>query len=143
MKGFTLIEILLTGAIIVMLVSFTLPIGLDFYKNQQLETQSQEIVQALRRAQLKAMSVESDSSFGIYLANDNYVLFKGSSYFFSRDAQYDEIFGLPSIINVSGLSEIVFSKLEGIPSVAGDIILGTDNNQRVININEIGRVNLQ
>ena len=90
MKGFTLIEILLTGAIIVMLVSFTLPIGLDFYKNQQFETQSQEIVQALRRAQLKAMSVESDSSFGIYLANDNYVLFKGSSYFFSRDAQYDE-----------------------------------------------------
>lgn len=114
MRGFTLVEILLVIGIFALLISFLVPIGLDFYKSQQLETTSQEMVQTLRRAQLKAMSIDLDSSFGVYLTNNNYTLFKGDSYL-TRDSQYDEIFDLPAIINVSGLFEIVFLKLEGKP----------------------------
>lgn len=141
-KGFTIFEILLVVGVIVILISFTLPLGLDFYKNQQLETQSQGIVQALRGAQLKAMAIELDSPFGVYLTNDNYILFKGPSYA-ERDSQYDEVFDLPEIINVSGLNEIVFSKFEGMPNTIGNIILNTDNLEKKININEIGRINLE
>jgi len=140
MKGLTLSEILIVIAIIAILISFTLPLGLDFYRNQQLETQSQGVIQALRRAQLKAMSVEDDSRFGVYLTNDNYTLFKGSSYL-TRDVNFDEVFDLPMIINVSGLTEVVFSKLEGKPNETGNIILSSDNLVQTININEIGRVN--
>ena len=140
MKAFTLLEILIIIAVIAILISLTIPLGLDFYRSQQLETQSQGVIQALRRAQLKAMSVEDDSGFGVYLTNDNYTLFKGNSYA-TRDADYDEIFDLPKIINVSGLTEVVFSKLEGKPNETGNIILSSDNLVQTININEIGRVN--
>jgi len=205
-NGFTLLEILIVVGIIAVLMSLSLPLGLDFYRGQQLETQSQEIVQTLRRAQLKAMSVEDDSSFGVYFTDDNYTLFKGSSYT-TREFQYDEVFNLSLILTLSGLSEVVFSKLEGAPegnsaycqgiclpcgdfidrtscrsqdgcswiardkvcagictlcdsyqnqvecenqlgcswylsTRGGDIILNSNSNYRVININEVGRINL-
>ncbi|MBZ9572522.1 hypothetical protein KJA15_04275 [Patescibacteria group bacterium] len=207
MKSFTLIEFLLVIGIIGTLISFTLSLGFSFYKNQQLETHGQEILQILRRTQAKAMSVELDSSFGVYLTDDNYTLFKGNSYT-GRDAQYDEIFNLTQIIKISGLSEIVFLKIEGLPkespaycggictpcneftsqrpcrkqdgcswnrllgrctgpctpcnnyqnqaecedqsgcswypaSRGGNIILSSNGDSRTININEIGRVNLE
>lgn len=205
-NGLTLLEILIVVGIIAVLTSLSLPLGLDFYRSQQLEAQSQEIVQTLRRAQLKAMSVEDDSSFGVYFTDDNYTLFKGGSYT-TRETQHDEVFNLPLILTLNGLSEVVFSKLEGVlegnsaycqgtcapcsdfldrkscnkqdgcswitkdkvcagictlcdsyqdqvecenqlscswyPSArGGDIILNSNGNYRVININEVGRVNL-
>ena len=205
--GFTLIEILIVIFLIFILASFVVSVGLNFYKSQQLESQSQTILQTLRRAQSKAMSVEMDSSFGVYFANDHYILFKGNSYL-TRDTQYDEVFDSPEIINVSGLNEIVFLKFEGLPkgnpayyggtctpcqnltdrrsclaqdgcswsvrfrrctgactpcnnyqnqaecqnqsgciwypaTRGGNLILSIDSESRTININEIGRVNLQ
>lgn len=207
MRGLTLIEILLIVGIMAILLAISLPLGLDFYKNQQLESQARGISQTIRRAQLKSMSGEIDSSFGVYLTNDNYILFKGDS-FLTRDSQYDEVFELPEVITLQGLSEIVFLKLEGIPkenppscqgictpcnefsnqgscqkqtgctwvnnpgqcqgaclpcesyqarsqcqnqsgcswelaSRGGNIILKSNGDNRVININEIGRVSLK
>lgn len=142
MRGLTVLEILIIISIIAILASLTLPLGLDFYRSQQLETQSQGILQTLRRAQLKAMSQEGDSQFGVYITNDNYTLFKGNSYL-ARDAQYDEVFDLPIIINTSGRREIVFSKLEGKPNVTGSIILTNGRDTVTISINEVGRINME
>jgi len=142
MKGFTLIEILIVIFLISILAFFFASVGLNFYKSQQLESQTQTILQTLRRAQLNAMSVELDSSFGVYLTNDSYILFKGSSYANNRDPQYDEVFDLPEIINVSGLSEITFSKFEGKPNVTGNIILNSGGESRTININKFGTISL-
>lgn len=147
MKGFTLLETLLVILIIVFLAALIFPLGLDFYKNQQLQTHSQQILQTLRRAQSKAMAGEQDSSFGVYFDNDNnkYILFKGNSYP-TRDSQYDEVFDLPAIIAISGLPdppEIIFSKLEGKPNWAGNVILNSGGLTQAISINEIGRVNLE
>jgi len=204
-EAFTIIEALLVIGILAILTGLV-PLSLDFYKSWQFNTHTQGIIQSLRRAQLKAMSIEDDSSFGVYLTNNNYVLFKGDSYL-NRNKEFDEVFDLPQIITVSGLQEIVFSKFEGIPktlaycggdctfcteftkkslcekqdgcswdkqqdlcigvctscddffdqgncesqsgcswyplSPGGDIILSSDSDSRIININEIGRVNLQ
>ena len=141
MKGLSLIEILLVILLISILFGFILSLSLDFYKNQQLETHTQGILQTLRRAQLKAMSVELGSSFGIHITNDSYILFQGNS-FATRDGAFDEVFDLPQIITVSGISEIVFSKLDGIPSATGTITLSSGSETRTIGINAIGRIHL-
>ena len=142
-KGFTLIEVLLIIAIIIALALLTLPIGINFYKTQQLDTVTNGIIQALRRAQLKAMSQTNDN-FGIYLGSGQtgqYSLFKGDSY---EDRTDEEVFDIINSISFSGVSEVVFSKLQGLPTLTGsgdDIILTADSETRIININEIGRIN--
>lgn len=138
-RGFTLLEILLIIAMIIVLAALILPLGLDFYKSQQLQTYTQQILQTLRRAQFKAMAGEADSNFGVYFTNNDYTLFRGDSYA-AREVQYDEVFDLPQIITVSGPSEVVFSKSEGKPSWWGNIILSSDSFTQTININEIGRI---
>ena len=147
MSGLTLLETLLVVGVLAILLSLSLPLGLDFYQNQQLDSVSQEITQTLRRAQLRAMAGELDSSFGLFFANSQYVLFKGDSYL-ARDSQYDEVFEIAGAIALSGLSEIVFLKLEGKPKegpegFGGAIILSTNSNQKTIGINGMGRVNLE
>lgn len=143
MNGFTLLEILIVISLISILASFVVSIGLDFYKSQQLETHSQGVLQTLRRAQLKAMSVELDSSFGVYLTDDNYTLFKGNSYA-ERDSQYDEVSDLPQVITLNNPpKEVVFSKFEGKPSLIGNIILNSNGQSRRISINKVGRINLE
>ena len=140
MKGFTFVELLLVIAIVAILLALTIPLGISFYKRQQLDVTTEEVIQALRRAQLKAMS-QADYDFGVYLGSGQtgeYILFRGSSYG-SHDEE--EIFDISDNISFSGLSEVVFSKLEGISSVTGDIVLTSDIDIEIININEVGRIN--
>ena len=142
-QGITLIEILLVILLIVFLALFIFPVGISFYKSQQLQTHTQGILQTLRLAQLKAMAVEQDSPFGVYITNANYILFKGNS-FATRDVPYDEVFDLPQIITIPGApKEIIFSKSEGKPNWTGNIMLSSDDDNGVININEVGRINLE
>ncbi|MFH1462511.1 MAG: prepilin-type N-terminal cleavage/methylation domain-containing protein [bacterium] len=138
--GFTLVELLLVLGILALLMVVSLPLAADFYNNQQFDAQEQGIVQALRRAQSKAMAQELDSQFGVYIAFNQYILFKGSSYE-GRDANFDETFDLPGSFQVSGLSEIVFDKLTGATSDTGTVTLTINNKTEIININEMGRIN--
>lgn len=138
--GFTFVEFLLVMTIIIALSSLTIPLGIDFYKDQQLNVSAEDIIQALRRAQLKSMS-QAEYSFGVYLGpgrSGQYVLFRGNSYE-SRDDE--EIFDVPDDISFGGLPEIVFSRIEGTPSVSGDVTLTSDVGVRTININQLGRIN--
>lgn len=145
MRGISLIEYLLVVIGISILFVFVLAISLDFYKDQQLQNYTQEILQSLRRAQLKSMSVELDSNFGVYITDNKYTLFKGNFYNeIGRDTQYDEVFDLSGLITIQDSpKEVIFSRIEGNPNTAGSIILNSDNQSRVITINEIGRINLE
>lgn len=142
MRGFTLVETLFVIGLITLLLVLILPFGLEFYENQQLSATTQNIIQILRRAQLKSISQELDSSYGVYLTNDNFILFKGVSYLL-RDPQYDEVFDIPTSIESNGINEVVFSRLEGQPNITGNIVLTNNRDTMRININEVGRINLE
>lgn len=141
-QGFTLIELLLVIIIVALVLVLTIPLAISFYKNQQLNTTVEEVLQSLRRAQLKAMS-QADYSFGVYLGSGKtgqYVLFRGDS-FATRDQE--EIFDCPDDISFSGISEVIFSRLAGIPSVTGNINFASDSQTAIVNINELGRINYE
>lgn len=143
MRAFTLVEILIVIGITLALVYLIVPLGLDFYRSQQLENETELVAQIIKMAQSKAMSTESDSRFGFYINNSNYVLFQGNSYA-SRNNQYDEIFNLSGVINITDPpKEIVFSKTDGRPSFVSEIILNSGNQNKKITINKFGVINIE
>jgi prepilin-type N-terminal cleavage/methylation domain-containing protein len=122
--GFTLIEILIVIGITLALVYLIIPVSLDFYRSQQLESETELVAQTLKMAQSKAMAAESDSRFGVYINSSSYVL--------------------SGVINITNPpKEIVFSKIDGRSSFVGEIILNSGNQSQKITINKFGVINIE
>lgn len=138
--GFTLIEVMLSTAIIVMLVGLTAPVFETFVRRNDLDLTTQSIASLMRRARTYARSVSTDNAWGIEMQTSSAILFRGTS-FASRDTTYDETVAIPATITPSGLTEVQFAKLTAAPNTTGTITLtSTANSTRTITINAKGTV---
>jgi prepilin-type N-terminal cleavage/methylation domain-containing protein len=140
-NAFTLIEITLVIALLSIILTVAVPYGLRFFSVERLNGTSRELLESLRLAQFQSMSQSMDSSFGIYLREESFILFRGESYT-QRDIQYDQVYYLPEQIDLSGLNEVVFEKLTGLPSQIGEIILSSREQENIIYINDQGLISL-
>lgn len=139
-KGFTLLETLLSIAVISLIAGIGVPVYQSFQVRDDLDISTTTIVQSARRAEILAQASDGDTSWGLHIQSGNIVLFKGASYA-TRDSSYDEIFDLPTSILPSGLSEIVYAKFTGMPQTTGAITLTSNANEtRIITINAKGTV---
>lgn len=139
-NGFTMIELLLVVAIMGLVSGFSVPIYQSFLVKNDLDTAIISISQQIKRAQSLSVSGLEDSLWGIKLETGKAIIFKGSD-FSSRDILFDEIFEIPKSISISGVNEIIFSKLYGNPSSFGVITLTSVNSDsRDIIINQKGVV---
>lgn len=139
-NGFTLIEILLSVAIISIMFVFSSPLLNSFHWNSELAVVANETSQSLRRAATLARSGQNDAEWGIRIDTGTLTLFRGSSYA-TRDSSYDELFNYATSISPSGLSEVVFSKLTGLPTSTGSIVFTSPQGQsRTIIVNSEGGV---
>ncbi|MFA6524372.1 MAG: prepilin-type N-terminal cleavage/methylation domain-containing protein [Candidatus Paceibacterota bacterium] len=137
LNGFTLIEVVLSMAIVVLIFGIAAPVYQDYQIRNGMDTGVNTIVENLRRAQVLSMAVDGDSNWGVIILNNQITLFKGIN-FATRDTAFDEVSDILSIISPSGLDEIVFSKLNGLPNTTGVINLSASSNTRTITINEKG-----
>lgn len=139
-RGFSLIELLLSIAIIAILTGLSLPIYASFQNRNDLDLKTEGIASTLRRAQTYARGVKNDDQWGVRVQSTAITLFKGSV-FASRDTAYDEPVAIPTGMTVSGLTEVLFSKLSGAPNTTGTITLTTSaSDSKVITINAKGMV---
>jgi prepilin-type N-terminal cleavage/methylation domain-containing protein len=137
--GFTLLEVLLSIALIAILSGIGVPIYQSFQNRNDLDIAATTIAQSIRRAQILSQAVDGDVAWGVYVSGGNIVIFRGASYA-TRDSIYDEIFDLSTTITPSGISEINFDKLTGVTQDSGTLILTNFNDSRTITINEKGMV---
>ncbi|MBT4277760.1 prepilin-type N-terminal cleavage/methylation domain-containing protein [Candidatus Falkowbacteria bacterium] len=139
-KGFTLLEILLVVAIIVIIAGFSMPVLQSFQNRNDLDIATNIFVQSLRRSQVLSRSAEEDSSWGTYIQAGNITIFQGSTYA-GRDSDFDEVFEISSSINLSGDQEIIFGKVTGtISSSKSTILTSLNNDSRTIDINVKGMI---
>jgi prepilin-type N-terminal cleavage/methylation domain-containing protein len=137
-KGFSMIEVLLSVAIIGILVGTSVPVYQVFYNKNIMDVASVSVAQSLRRAQILSQSVDGDMSWGVSVGSNKITVFKGVDYV-SRAGNLDEDFDLPESVTPSGLSEVVFNKLTGEPQSTGTLTLTSSNGEvRTITINEKG-----
>jgi len=123
-RAFSLVELMLVLAVLALLAAFALPHYRNFLIRSDLERATQQMTQVLRSAQIRSQHGEQDSAWGVYTLQG--ILFKGES-FANRDTGFDEVYPLPNSVTVSGITEVWFSRLYGIPSVTGTIILTAIN----------------
>ena len=129
-RAFTIVETLLTLGIIAVTTGLSVPMYRNFQIRSDLDLVTEQTIQGLRRAQILSQSGENNSAWGYYVQDG--VLYQGDAYAV-RDPEYDEIYPVPITINASGLSEVAFSRIDGIPHQIGEIILQALNGeQRII-----------
>jgi len=137
--GFTLIELLLVITVVIVITALTIPVGIHFYQTQVLNETMDGILGVLRRSHNQAVFQKDDSAFGVKFLSDSYVLFRGESYV-ARVQNDDETFILPTGVGVSGIDEVVFTKLTGLPSATGTLTIISGNSSQMLNINSYGKI---
>ncbi|MDD5074872.1 MAG: hypothetical protein PHO54_03255 [Candidatus Peribacteraceae bacterium] len=128
-RGFTAVETLLTLGIIAVTAGVTIPLYRNYQVRSDLDIATEYTVQGLHRAQVLSQSGQNNAVWG-FSAREG-VLFQGETYSI-REASFDEVFPLPSSVSVSGLLEVTFRRVSGIPNQTGEIILEALNGERRI-----------
>jgi prepilin-type N-terminal cleavage/methylation domain-containing protein len=138
--GFTLLEVLLSVAIIGMLMGASLPIYESFAQRNDLEVTTESTVSLIRRAETYARNLNGDSDWSVEFAADAITLFKGTD-FSGRDTSYDETLSAPASITLGGLSEISFTKFTAAPDTTGSVTLTSNTSDvNTVTINAKGTV---
>lgn len=136
--GFTIIETLLSVALLALVAAIGTPILFSFQSRSDLDTVRDTVVQNLRRAQLLSQATSDDGPWGVYATTSVVTVFQGSS-FAMRNALLDEENALPTPFRFSGLSEVVYSKTYGLPQTSGTLtLMNSENATRTISINAKG-----
>ncbi len=120
-RGFTLLEILIIVAILVILVTMSVPIYTQYLLRSDLANAVQLASQGIERARLLAQSGQNADAWGFSASG---VLFRGTSYN-ARNPYFDELYHMPDTIQASGIQVVVFDRITGQPSVTGDMIFTT------------------
>ncbi|SRR3989339_108665 len=140
-KGFTLLELLLVVAIMGVLAVIGTPMYLSLQAENEMSITSLTINDILHRAKLKSQAIDGDASWGVEIKKGSLIIFKGTS-FVNRNPIYDEEYSISNAVDLSGLSEVIYSSLYGIPNITGEIKLKhLDGRQSQLSINAFGIVN--
>lgn len=137
--GFTLIELLLVIALMLILGVFMLPVGISYYRTSVLNETTEKIETILRDAYNGSRTGKHETAFGVKFDTDGYTLFEGASYD-ARVITEDYFVPLPAVISTSGISEIVFSEIEGVPSVSGTLTITYGSREKNIIIEPTGHI---
>lgn len=140
-KGLTLVELLLTVSLTTIIAGTMGPSYISYLYASELDTAVATTARAAKRAQALSQAIKENSTWGIYAQKGSITVFKGTD-FASREVIYDEANPIPDAVKISGLSQIVYSKLYGEPGTSGNInFTGRNNKTRTLSINSKGTVN--
>lgn len=139
-RGFTLPEVLLSLTLLSIIAGMIIPAYRTFTIRDELDIATTTLVQNLRRAQALSQAADGDMTWGVRVGVGSILVFKGASYVL-RDSSFDENTSMPTSITPSGIYEVVFSKVSGMPQATGTFILTSQANEsRTVTINAKGMV---
>lgn len=138
-KGFTLIEMILSLAILAIILGISAPFLINFSTSQELDSVTEEMVSILRKAQEKSIIAENDSFWGIDFSQPHkYVLFRDNPLGPPLDT---EIYEIPRNISLAvNYNLLKFEKLKGGISREFEAFLTSGSKKYKIYINQEGTI---
>jgi len=138
-KGFTLIELLVIIVILSTLLALSAPFYSRFILQDALSSTVDQFAGSFRKAQISAMMGKQNGSWGVNYSNNKITLFQGNSYI-GRNSGFDEVFNINANIGVTGFTEVIFSRMTGIPGATAFITIHGGGSSKTLSINKEGIV---
>jgi len=152
-RGFTLVEMLIVIAIMVVVASAAVPLYGSLQVKAQLGESTSQIVQSIRIARANAVSGFNSTSSGIYffinpVGADTYTIYQGGSYA-SRNASYDQVNTLDNALSINNIGfvlvggsiDINFARGSGKPGNTGSFnLIHSVQGTSTISLNNLGLV---
>jgi prepilin-type N-terminal cleavage/methylation domain-containing protein len=147
-KGFSLLELIMVVAIVVLIGSMGVGMYLNYGKTVEVNGIAQSISYDLKDAQSKAMTGEGGFKWGIHFfntTNDNYQIFSTATDYSSATVASTSY--LPSTVTfsspASGLStDIIFSRISG-TTTPSSVVLVSQGNTRTVSVSSLGSISVQ
>ena len=130
-KGFSIIELIIVIGIIASLGMMGLVSFTGLRNRSQLTSSGQEALSVLRTAQAKTLAQEEGFSWGVHLASDKFILFKGTDFSASTTTQE---YILPSILEIADINlngggqDVLFNKITGATGQYGTFSVQVKNS---------------
>jgi prepilin-type N-terminal cleavage/methylation domain-containing protein len=136
-KGFTFIELLLVVALLSIITGVSTIFYSRFLTQNAVDNTVDQVLGSFRKAQMYSLSGRKDSNWGVSYTSNTITLYSGNSYA-TRNSALDENYTINNNITITGLTDINFSRPNGIPSTTASITVNGGNNSKTITINELG-----
>ncbi len=144
-RGFTLIEVLLSIALIAILTGTTSIVYFSLLGRNSLDIAAWTTAQTIRRAQVLSQANAGNSGWGVHTQTGSVTLFKGSTYN-SSDAS-NEVANIETNITTP-TTDFKFDRSTGLPTTTAPAsafsikLTGTQGDSRTITLNTKGMVSL-
>lgn len=146
-KGFTLLEVIIVGALASIILSFTFLIGSDTFYRVELNNYSKMLATTIHEAQMNSMFKRRDNNVGVRINKDSFTIFEGESYE-DRINPLDVTTKFPARLTAEEEKIILFEKGTGdliVPDSNESVsifIINEGGNSREITINQEGKIEL-
>lgn len=134
--GFTLVELVITVAILGLLTGIIMSTFSDYAARQQATSEINDVTRSVIEQRSRALAALDDSEHGVHVASSSITFFEGTTY--SAGANGNRIISLLATDATSsfsnGLTYISFSRMTGEPSATGTIELFSSRLQSTTTI---------
>lgn len=135
LHGFTLLELLLVVAIIMILGTSSAIFYGRFLNQSNVNLATDQIAGQLRKAQMYSISGRENTTWGVRYASNRITLFATAS------SAFDQSFDVSAAISVTNFTTVTFAKNTGIPNVTPTITVSGNGTTKQISVNSMGVVN--
>jgi len=146
MKGLTIMELIISVAVLALIMALSIIPFSKFSRAQSVAAAASAIAEALRDARARTLASVSASQYGVKIDDNQFTLFKGSS--FSSTTPGNETFTFPyPVVASSSVSIVVFTRVTGNSSSSGTIDLflpaSPEFARKSVSIQSTGLVGIQ
>ena len=115
-RGVTMIELILVVGLVTLVVGISGGFYSRFLTQNAVANTTDQLVESLRKAQTYAMAGKENSNWVVAYQGGAIVFYRGNSYA-TRVSAFDEVTSVNSSLTVSGLTDINFARVTGLPTV--------------------------